>query len=82
MQDLNWPGLAAAYIGYRGVQAVSRSMAGYKRKANYPVNKFGFRNKIRRPNLYNQHQRHTMYNKHNDMDTKFCVLKFMCCTPV
>lgn len=47
MSDLNWPGLAAAYVGYRGVRAI---MPGYsrKRKSFAPVNKFGFRTKIRR----------------------------------
>jgi len=77
MADLNWPGLALGYVGYRGVRAVYNRMPGYKRKSNAPVNKFGFRNKIRRKSNrgFGGGPRRSMYNKHNDLDTKFCVLK-------
>lgn len=73
MADLNWPGLALGYVGYRGVRSI---MAYGKRKhpSNVP-NRFGFRNKIRRKTRYTPMYRQPAYMKKNDMDRKFVMLK-------
>jgi len=75
--DLNWPGLALGYVGYRGVRAVYNRMPGYKRKqrSNVP-NKFGFRTKIRRKTTRQTPMyRQPSYAKMNDLDRKFVMLK-------
>jgi hypothetical protein len=48
LADINWPGLATGYLGYRVVKSMVGSRVGYKRKGSAPVNRQGFRTKIRR----------------------------------
>lgn len=70
--DINWPGLALGYVGYRGVQAAMA--VGNKRK--HPTqNSQGFRKKIRRkPDTYRGKRYSRPYAMKHAMDSRIVPL--------
>ena len=50
-------------------------MAYGKKRPFEPVNQYGFRRKIRRPNMYGRPQKALSYAKFNDQEKKYYVLK-------